>query len=78
MKLIFSVDYITSWGQIVYVAGSIPELNSIEMHYSEGNIWSLTFDIPSETPSFTYYYYVKNQDGTVIKEWGAPRTFEKT
>jgi 4-alpha-glucanotransferase len=77
MKLFFSVDYSTSWGQEVYVEGSIPELHAVVMSYADGNMWRLSMDIPSETDSFTYFYYVKNQEGTVIREWGQPHVFEK-
>ena len=76
MKLYFSVDYFTSWGQIVYVDGSIPELHSVAMSYADGDIWRLSIDIPIETDSFTYSYYVKNQEGAVIREWGNPRVFK--
>jgi len=76
MKLIFSVDYFTSWGQTVYVEGSIPELQPAEMSFSENHLWKLTLDIPSDVPSFTYSYYVKDQEGAIIKEWGKPRVFE--
>lgn len=76
MKLIFSVDYFTSWGQTVYVEGSIPELQPAEMSFSEDHLWKLTLNIPSDVSSFTYSYYVKDQEGTIIREWGKPRVFE--
>jgi len=78
MKLFFSVDYSTSWGQEVYVEGSIPELHAVVMSYADGNRWRLSVDIPSETDSFTYFYYVKDQEGAMIREWGQPRVFERT
>jgi 4-alpha-glucanotransferase len=74
MKLVFSIDYYTTWGQIVCVDGSLTELTGVEMVCVDGSRWSCTVNIPDDTATFSYSYFVKNQDGGRIKEWGTPRS----
>ena len=78
MKLIFSIDYSTSWGQILCIEGSLLQMQSVEMIYTEGDRWTLSVVLPDQTESFEYAYFVKNQDGSTIREWGKPRNFIKS
>ena len=76
MELHFSVDYFTSWGQIVCIEGSLPELQMAELHYTEVGRWTLSVQIPSDISTFTYRYLVKSQEGqdnTGRPETGADR-----
>jgi len=77
MRCVFSIDYHTTWGQKLCIDGSIPELRDVEMIYSEGDRWSLSVVLPDDTEAFEYAYFVENQDGSVIKEWGRSRVFSK-
>lgn len=81
MKLYFSVDYHTVWGQVVCVNGSLPELHEIEMQYADNGRWEAEVDVPDNVEVFTYSYCVRSNNKSVIHEWGRPRTFtanEKT
>ena len=77
MILNFSVDYQTVWGQTLFVSGSIPELQELEMHYIDGR-WSVQLEVSDNVEVFTYSYFVRNADGSVIREWGKPRIFSST
>lgn len=79
MKILFSVDFHTTFGQNVYVVGSIPELgnNKIEkaplMEYGPHR-WSLSIKISHlKERVITYRYFVKDQNGNIIPEVGSDR-----
>lgn len=78
MKLNFSVDYFTSWGETVYVESSLPEFQTVEMIYTQNGLWRVSIDTEVEETCFTYSYFVKNQEEKIVREWGKPRKFEKT
>ncbi len=83
MKIQFTIEYKTHFGQQLQVMGSLPELgsnnpgNAVMMQLSdpEQGIWSYSFDL--EIPiDFQYRYIVKDDNfHTVIREWGADRSF---
>jgi len=75
MKFVFSINYSTRWGQILYLNGSLTELESVGMVYMKDGFWSLSIDLPERTDVFNYSYFVKNPDGSIIREWGRPRRF---
>ena len=81
MKLTFSIDYRTNWGESVYLMGNIMELGgnidakAIKMAFDGGSRWSVTIALPETTESFTYGYIVRNEQGTVRTEWWGQRTF---
>jgi len=75
MKFVFSINYRTTWGQILCLNGSLPELQSVKMVYTTGGCWTLSIDLPDNTEEFEYCYFLKNTDGSVVREWGKPRKF---
>ena len=81
MKLTFSIDYRTNWGESVYLMGNIMELGgnidakAIKMAFDGGSRWSVTIALPETTESFTYGYIVRNEQGTARTEWWGQRTF---
>jgi 4-alpha-glucanotransferase len=75
MKFVFSINYSTRWGQILYLNGSLKELESVGMVYMKDGFWSLSIDLPERADVFNYSYFVKNPDGSIIREWGKPRRF---
>ena len=87
MKLKFSIQYGTQWGQNLYVALtylSIDQTQKTErlmMTTSDGMEWQLETTVLESRKhpiaSFSYYYQVEDTDGNVLrKEWNAiPRTY---
>jgi 4-alpha-glucanotransferase len=39
--------------------------------------WTLNIELPDDTTKFEYSYIVKNTDGTIKREWGAPHNFSR-
>lgn len=77
MKICFNIDYFTHWGEELYVSGSLPELggkdsSGVKMELTSDGHWSLTLDIQPAQGRFEYSYQVRNSDGAVRNEWGAP------
>jgi alpha-amylase len=69
----FAENATTSWGQNVYVVGSIPALgswntaNAIALSSAGYPTWTATASLPANT-AFQYKYLKKNSDGTVTWE----------
>ncbi len=80
MKIRFNIPYNTYFGQMVFIYGSAPELSSfdtkkaIPLHHNPGGIWSADVFF-SEEASFTYSYFVKDADGSILYECGPRRKF---
>lgn len=75
MKVTFNINFHTIWGQKLCIVGSIPELGSWdpvfarEMQYTgEGN-WQLQLQLPSETKTVEYRYFIRANDKPVFEEW---------
>ena len=87
MKLKFSIQYGTQWGQNLYVVLtylSIDQTKKTErlmMTTSDGMEWQLETTVLESRKhpiaSFSYFYQVEDTDGNVLrKEWDAiPRTY---
>ncbi|MDD3201926.1 MAG: 4-alpha-glucanotransferase [Bacteroidales bacterium] len=80
MTIQFSINYFTSFGQTVYICGSIPELGNgdIEkaepMTYTEDGRWIFSLKIVTKQERLiSYKYFVKNSDHSIIYEVGEPR-----
>lgn len=75
MKVTFHINYHTSWGQKLYVVGSVPQLGSWEkalakeMYYTEDGNWELQLEVPTETTGIEYRYFLSFQDKPVFEEW---------
>lgn len=73
----FQLNYHTTWGQQVCVCGSAPELGGFNeskapVLSNQGDVWSLHIEV-EETPAMEYYYFIKEGDVTVRREWGKHR-----
>lgn len=78
MKLTFSVNYRTEWGESLWLTGSAPSLaEGVPMHLDGQETWTAVVEIPEDEAPFTYAYEVRHDNGGVKKEWGHPRTFRK-
>lgn len=75
MKVSFHINFHTVWGQKICIVGSIPQLGSWEpalareMHYVDNGNWQLELDIPSETKSIEYRYFLSVNDKQIFEEW---------
>ena len=82
MKISFNINYHTVWGQILCLTGSIPELGSWNnqqvrrMHYSGNGNWSLEIEIPDESVSFEYRYFLSSNGEQIVEEWQRNRRIE--
>lgn len=76
MRITFTINYHTVWGQKLYIVGSIPELGAwevalaAEMNYVGDGNWQLELDIPSDIEEIDYQYFLSMNDGPVFEEWG--------
>lgn len=87
MKLKFSIQYGTQWGQNLYVVLTYLNIDQAKkterlmMTTSDGMEWQLETTVLESRKhpiaSFSYYYQVEDTDGNVLrKEWNAiPRTY---
>lgn len=81
MKLIFRINYATSWGQELRIVGNIAELgaNNVSdarpMSFSHDEEWYMELDVPVESAKGLEYNYVVRDSnyGTTTREWGSPR-----
>lgn len=78
MKITFSVNYRTNWGEAVYVYGSTPELGggdphkAVKMEMADASTWKLTVAFTKTPKEFTYNYIVKAEHQAWRFEWGEP------
>ena len=81
MKLSFSIDYRTVWGQRLFVCGSLPELGSWDESKAEpliptsGERWSFEVEVSDKkAASFEYKYFILDERyGSVEWEFGGNR-----
>ncbi len=78
----FYLRYRTTYGQTFFVSGNIPELGNGDpaqakpIHYLNDELWHQSFDIPNDTPAFSYKYILRNSDGTESIEWPTDRVID--
>ena len=86
MKLIFKVNYHTSWGQNLYVLGSSKELGrentteAVPMNYTQDGDWEAELEIDvKRNKSVSYRYIVKNgSEDHILFEFGEARQIDLT
>ncbi len=69
MNITLHLKYTSNWGEKVYVcyaddANSFEEKGSFPLTYIDDVTWSISFIREHNTPSFSYYYFIVNEDGT--------------
>ncbi len=78
MKIVFNIDYWTTWGENIYLCGSKPEMGgwdtdrAIPLNFSSPSKWTTTIEIDGNEP-FEYFYILKTGNAVIRKEWGHPR-----
>ncbi|ULB33894.1 MULTISPECIES: 4-alpha-glucanotransferase [Proteiniphilum] len=75
--LTFQIDYHTTWGQSVCLCGSIPELGNYNetdavVLSNDGDRWYTEINV-SETAELQYYYFIRQGNSTIRREWGSNR-----
>ncbi len=83
-KISFHLKYTTSFGQVVFIYGNHPQLgddqmeNAIPMVYLNDTSWGLdlTLNDHKQLGKVTYHYFIQNQDGTRVFDWGNDKCFE--
>lgn len=81
MKIVFSVNYRTNWGENLVLTGNIAHLGSnnidtsVPMKLLGTDKWTAEIDIPANTPDFEYSYAIRRDDGSSKREWGHPHHF---
>lgn len=75
MKVIFNINFYTVWGQKLFVVGSLPELGAWEpalareMHYAGDGNWQLELELPPDTRSIEYRYFLSAGEERIFEEW---------
>ena len=76
------VGYVTSYGQNIYIVGSVPELGSwntaqaVKLSWVNSNTWrGPVYFTTSKGQTIQYKYIVKNSDGSIIWEGGSNHTY---
>ena len=81
MKLTFTVNYRTEWGESLFLTGSAAPLGggdlsqAIPMQLTGAETWTVQVEIPDTVSEFTYGYIVRHDNGYVKREWGKERRF---
>lgn len=80
MKIHFSINYFTRWGQNMALSGTLPQLGggdvskAVYMNFQWRENWSLEIETENDAPfEFTYRYVLKDNNGLDNMEWGDDR-----
>lgn len=82
MKIQFYVRFHTRFGQSLWVSGDADELGNnqpekaVPMTYLNDEFWQASLEIRRKdiTKNIIYKYFLKNEDGELIYEWGQDRS----
>jgi len=80
-RLQFNIKFHTQYGQELLIMGNTPSLGNLKreaaipMRYLNKELWQLEIDIPlrGKNTQIQYKYLLKNQDGSLLSEWGNDR-----
>lgn len=77
MKICFNINYLTQWGEDLFISGDLPELQGtdsrgVKMQTDGSGHWWLTTEIQPSQGHFEYSYKVCRTDGSTRLEWGTP------
>jgi 4-alpha-glucanotransferase len=84
MKLQFYLRFHTKVGESLWISGNAAELGTNEpdlavaMEFLNDEYWQATVEIKRKDlpETITYKYYLKNEDGELIGEWGDDRSLD--
>lgn len=81
MKISFSINYRTQWGESLYISGNVGALggdtaaDGVVMSPESADVWKLSIEVPDSCTGFDYCYSVRRDSHTVRREWGRPHRF---
>jgi 4-alpha-glucanotransferase len=81
MKIIFNINYFTRPGQQICVSGAGNCLGNrdiskaIVLKYTDNGNWAVEIEISKAVKLLEYKYFLKDESGSVIWEWGNERSF---
>lgn len=80
--LTFQLNYHTTWGQQVCLCGSTPALGQFDeakavLLSSQGDDWFIDVNVAATT-DIHYYYFIRQGNSTIRREWGNHRTLHIT
>lgn len=77
MKVTFTIDYHTNWGEALFISGETDALGAgdrdkaVALRPVGDSKWSVTVDILQTAPDFSYRYFVRHEHGGIVaEEWG--------
>jgi len=83
MKIQFYLRFHTKFGQSTFITGNIDALGkndtqkALELHYVNDEFWQAELEIDhSQAGELQYSYFFRQEDGTIIKEWGNDRLID--
>src|SRR5579871_7603 len=83
MKIQFYLRFHTQNGQNLFITGNIKELGNGEvekafpLQYLNNDFWVASLETDSALhPKVQYNYLLKNEDGTIVMEWGNDRVID--
>ena len=59
MKITFSIQYHTHWGEELFLMLGNDRYSALKMYYTPGDVWTVTLDVSNETRQLRYRYMVK-------------------
>lgn len=83
MKIRFTINYRTQWGEALFICGDIPALGggdpdkAFPMSPASPDSWEASIEVPSVPASFSYRYIMRHNNGHCRHEWGKPHSFHK-
>jgi len=85
IKLQFYIRFKTRYGQSPHITGNIEALGNndpagaLPMHYLNEEFWQAAVEVPAGTDlsAIRYQYFLKNENGETITEWGNDRMLVK-
>ena len=81
-KIQFYIRFHTQYGQSLFVTGNINVLGNgdlnkaVPLKYLNKESWCAKIDVPASVGNFSYSYYLKNADGTIVEELGGDRIID--
>jgi 4-alpha-glucanotransferase len=84
MNLQFYLRYHTEFGQSLWISGNLEELGNgdperaLPMEYLDSEYWTCSLEIKRKSlgKGFRYFYFLKNKDGEITRDWGNDRRFD--
>lgn len=81
MKISFSINYHTRWGESLFICGDILALGggdphqAVEMKLTSPDTWATDIHLENNPGNFSYFFIVKSADKDWRFEWGKPHVF---